>query len=193
MTTNERATPPATRRVDAQRNRDKILAAARAAFADPDADVSMADIARRANIGSATLYRNFADRRTLLEALYSEEIATICQAAQTCEGATPGARLQAWLRRFYGYFLHKRVLASELLHLTDAESPVFREGFALVLDAAESLVQEAHRSGELRNDLDATQILALIASIASIPGEPVFRTPILTAALDALWTPNAAR
>ncbi|WP_285029815.1 TetR/AcrR family transcriptional regulator [Mycolicibacterium sp. lyk4-40-TYG-92] len=192
MTPEEPMARSASRRVDAQRNREKILAAARAAFADPDADVSMADIARRANIGSATLYRNFADRRTLLEALYSEEIAAICQAAQTCDDVTAGARLHSWLRHFYGYFLNKRVLASELLDLVGAESPVFREGFALVLGAAERLVQEAHRSGELRDDLDAEQILALIASIANIPGDPVFRAPILTAALDALWTPNAA-
>lgn len=193
MTPEEPAVRPVSRRVDAQRNRDKILAAARAAFTDPDADASMADIARRANLGSATLYRNFADRRTLLEALYSEEIAAICHAAQTCDGVTAGARLHSWLRHFYGYFLNKRVLASELLNLTGAENPVFREGFALVVGAADSLVREAHRSGELRNDLDTEQILALVASIANIPGDPAFRTPILTAALDALWTPNAAR
>lgn len=192
MTPEEPTARPVSRRVDAQRNRDKILAAARAAFADPDADASMADIARRANIGSATLYRNFADRRSLLEALYGEEIAAICQAARTCDGVTAGARLHSWLRHFYEYFLNKRVLASALLDLTGAESPVFREGFALVFGAADSLVQEAHRSGELRKDLDTEQILALIASIANIPGDPVFRTPILTAALDALWTPNAA-
>ncbi|GKT37247.1 TetR/AcrR family transcriptional regulator [Aduncisulcus paluster] len=151
---------PARRRVDAQRNRDKILAAARAAFADPQADVSMAEIARRANIGSATLYRNFADRRILLEALYGEEIAAICRAAETSEGATAGARLQAWLYRFYDYFLHKRVLASELLELAGDASPA---------------------------DITAEQILAFIASIANIPGEPEFRKPILIAALDALW------
>jgi AcrR family transcriptional regulator len=192
MTPEEPTARAVSRRVDAQRNREKILAAARAAFANPDADVSMADIARRANIGSATLYRNFADRRTLLEALYSEEIAAICAAAQTCDDVTAGARLHSWLRHFYGYFLNKRVLASELLELAGAESPVFREGFALVLGAAERLVQDAHRSGELRDDLDTEQILALVASIANIPGDPVFRAPILTAALDALWTPTAA-
>lgn len=178
---------PARRRVDARRNRDKILAAARAAFADPEADASMAEIARRANIGSATLYRNFADRRTLLEALYSEEIATICDAAETSEGATAGARLQAWLHRFYDYFLNKRVLAGELLQLAGDASPVFRDGFPRVVAAAESLVQAAHRSGEVREDLTAEQILALVASVSNIPGDPEFRKPILTAALDALW------
>ena len=57
----------AARRVDAERNRERILSAAREAFADPEADVSMAEISRGAGVGSATLYRNFANRRQLLE------------------------------------------------------------------------------------------------------------------------------
>ena len=175
-----------TRRADAQRNRDKILAAARAAFADPDADVSMIEVARRAGIGSATLYRNFADRRALLEALYTEEITAVCQAAATCAGDTAGARLQAWLRRFYDYFTSKRVLASELLEHIDSDSPVFSTGFTRIVAEAGTLVTAAHRSGELRDDLAAEQILALVASIANIPGEPSYRQPILDAALDAL-------
>ncbi|WP_029105133.1 TetR/AcrR family transcriptional regulator [Mycobacterium sp. 360MFTsu5.1] len=178
---------PARRRVDAQRNREKILLAGRAAFADPAADVSMAEIARRANVGSATLYRNFADRRTLLESLYGEEIAAICRAAETSPGATAAARLRAWLYRFYDYFLQKRILATELLELAGDTSPAFQDGFARVVAAAQSLVEPAHQSGELRDDLTTEQILAFVASIANIPGHPEFRRPILIAAVDSLW------
>lgn len=174
------------RRADAQRNRDKILVAAQTAFAEPDADVSMIELARRAGIGSATLYRNFADRRALLEALYTEEISAICQAVTTCEGATAIARLEAWLRRFYSYFTNKRVLASELLKHADSHSPVFISGFARVVAAADPLVNAAREAGELRADLASEQILALISSIANIPGDPAYRQPILDAALDAL-------
>ncbi|HEY4828896.1 MAG TPA: TetR/AcrR family transcriptional regulator, partial [Solirubrobacteraceae bacterium] len=57
--TLSRPTParPTVRRADAERNRDKILAAARAAFSDTEAVVSMAEISRRAGVGMATLYR----------------------------------------------------------------------------------------------------------------------------------------
>jgi AcrR family transcriptional regulator len=58
----EQQVPGLTRRADAQRNRAKILAAARSAFADPDAEVSMAEISRRAGVGMATLYRNWQAR-----------------------------------------------------------------------------------------------------------------------------------
>src|SRR4051812_7837059 len=103
---------PAPRRADARRNRDKILEAARAAFADGGADMSMAEVSRRAGVGMATLYRNFPGRRELLEALYTEEVDALCQAAATAEGATAGARLETWLRRFFAYFTSKRSIAS---------------------------------------------------------------------------------
>src|SRR6476659_11117017 len=91
--------PP--RRADAERNRGKILAAARTAFADPETEVSMAEISRRAGVGMATLYRNFPGRQELLEALYTDEVDAVCQAAETIDGETPGAALVAWLHRFF--------------------------------------------------------------------------------------------
>ena len=67
------ATTEAPRRKDAQRNREAILAAARELFADC-ADAPMYEIARRAGVGQATLYRNFPDRRDLAAALLLEEM-----------------------------------------------------------------------------------------------------------------------
>ena len=56
-----------------------------------DAEVSMAEISRRAGVGMATLYRNFPGRRELLEALYAERIRALCEATETVDGETPGA------------------------------------------------------------------------------------------------------
>jgi AcrR family transcriptional regulator len=67
------ATTQIQRRKDAQRNRDAILAAARELFADC-ADVPMYEVARRAGVGQATLYRNFPDRRNLAAALLGEHM-----------------------------------------------------------------------------------------------------------------------
>jgi AcrR family transcriptional regulator len=157
--------PSPSRRVDAERNREGILTAARAAFADPEADVSMAEISRRAGVGSATLYRNFANRRQLLEALYVDEIDAVCEAAATIEGGNPGATFTAWLRRFFAYFTSKRLVAAELLQHASPEDPLFGAGLARVLDASRPL---------------------MIAAIAKIQGEASYQEPILQAALDAL-------
>ena len=61
MTADELPSP--ARRADAERNRAKILSAARSAFADPEAEVSMAEVARRAGVGMATLYRKLEVKR----------------------------------------------------------------------------------------------------------------------------------
>jgi AcrR family transcriptional regulator len=107
--------PATSKRVDAERNRVKILAAARSAFADPDAEVSMAEVARRAGVGMATLYRNFSGRGELLEALYIDEVNAVCEAANIVEGATPGAVFLAWLHRFFAFIASKHPVGAELL------------------------------------------------------------------------------
>src|SRR5277367_3539015 len=122
-TTPDAATP--ARRADAERNRDKLLTAARSAFADPQAEVSMAEISRRAGVGMATLYRNFPGRRELLEALFADEVNAACEAAETAGGETPGAVLTVWLRRFFTFATSKRHIASELLEHTDRGNPLF--------------------------------------------------------------------
>ena len=63
-----------SRRSDAAFNRQRILEAARTAFAEAGEETSMAEIARRSGVGSATLYRNFATRRELLETLLVDEV-----------------------------------------------------------------------------------------------------------------------
>ncbi len=163
--------PAPTRRADAERNRDKILAAARTAFADPDAEVSMAEISRRAGVGMATLYRNFPGRQELLEALYTDEVNAVCQAAETIDGETPGAVLVAWLHRFFAFTTSKRHIASELLKQTDRSNPLFKNNRTRVIAAGRPLLAAAQRAHEVRDDLTLEQILDMIVAIATIHGD----------------------
>jgi AcrR family transcriptional regulator len=180
-----------TRRADAERNRDKILAAARTAFADPDAEVSMAEISRRAGVGMATLYRNFASRRELLEALYTDEVDALCAAAETVAGDTPGTRFDAWLHRFFAYFTSKRHIASELLEQTGSDDPVFGQNRARVLTTGRPLLAAAQHAHEVRDDLTLEQILDLVVAIAKIHGDTEYVEQILHTALDGLRPPGA--
>lgn len=175
-----------SRRVDAERNRERILAAAKLAFAESDADVSMAEIARRADVGSATLYRNFANRRELLEAIYVIEIDGICEAASSSEGESPGARLTEWLRQFYAYFQHKQVVAAELLQHASSDDPVFGTGLARVLAAGRPLLDAAQESGEIRTQLTLEQVLDLVGAVARLGADATYRAPILSTVLDGL-------
>ena len=174
------------RRTDAERNRDKILTVARAAFADPEAEVSMAEVSRRAGVGMATLYRNFPGRRELLEALYAEQVDAICAAAEAPGGPTPGASLVSWLHQLFGFFASKRHIASELLKHTDSEDPVFGGSRARVIAAGRPLLSAAQQAGEIRDDLDLEQVLDMVHAIATIDGATSHTQPILQAALDGL-------
>ena len=186
MTPNQ--VPSPTRRADAERNRDKILAAARTAFADSDAEVSMAEISRRAGVGMATLYRNFPGRRELLEALFTNEVDAICETAEVGEGETPGAVLTDWLHRFFAFATAKHHVASELLAHSDISNPVFSESRARVLAAGRPLLAAAQRTREARDNLTLEQILDMIVAIATIHSGTRYVEPILQAALDGLRT-----
>jgi AcrR family transcriptional regulator len=185
--------PAPARRADAERNRDKILTAARAAFADPDAEVSMAEISRRAGVGMATLYRNFPGRQELLEALYTDEVDAVCKAAETIDGETPGAALVAWLHRFSAFTTSKRHIAAELLKETDRSNPLFRNNRTRVIAAGRPLLAAAQHAGEVRDDLTLEQILDMIVAIATIHGDTGYTEPILQAALDGLRPPADAK
>lgn len=174
------------KRADAERNRDKILAAARTAFADPSATVSMAEIARRADVGMPTLYRNFPGRRELLEALYMDEVDAVVNAAETATGDTPGEVLMAWLQQFFAFFTNKRHIAAELLKHTDAGDPVFGDNRTRVITAGRPLLAAAQRTHEIRDDLTLEQILDMIHAIATIQSDARYVEPILQAALDGL-------
>jgi AcrR family transcriptional regulator len=178
--------PAPARRADAERNRGRILAAARTAFAESRSEVSMAEISRRAGVGMATLYRNFPGRRELLEALYVEEVDAICKAAEAAEGETPGAALMAWLHRFFAFAAGKQLVTSELLAHTDRSNPMFGRSRARGLAAGGPLLDAAQRSGEIRADITVEQVLDLVVAIAQIDRGSDHVEPILRTALDGL-------
>ncbi len=146
----------------------------------------MAEISPRAGVGVATLYHNFPGRRELLEALYTDEVNAICEAAETVDGETPGAVLMAWLHRFFAFLTSRRHMASELLAHLDSSNPVFNENRARALAAGRPLLAAAQHTHEVRDDLTLEQILDMIIAIAAIHGTPSYLEPILQTALDGL-------
>src|SRR3954470_6353560 len=98
------------KRADARRNYDKVLAAAREAFAEGGESTALEEIARRAGVGIGTLYRNFPNRQALLEALYIDEVEEVCRSAAELDGAEPWEALTEWFQRFIGYMATKKAL-----------------------------------------------------------------------------------
>lgn len=182
MTSGKTSFP--SRRAAAERNRGKILIAARGAFSEHGAEISMAEVARRAGVGMATLYRNFPGRPELLEALYADEVDALCKAAVADE-AQPGEALLDWLRRLFGFLPGKRLILSELLEHAESKGAVLRNRVR-TLDASRPLLIAAQEAGEIRGDLTMEQIFDIVAAIAKIQGEVAYLAPLFETLLDGL-------
>jgi AcrR family transcriptional regulator len=174
------------RRTDAVRNRERVLQAAREAFADGGPEVSMAEIIRRSGVGSATVYRNFPSRRDLLEAILEDEINDLCDVASAIAGDTPAARFTAWLRQVSDYVTSKRPVVIELLEHVERTDTVLGTGRERALAAGAPLLAAAQEAGEITTAINLDQILDLIAAIAKIPCDADHRGPILDVALAGL-------
>jgi len=159
---------PTTRptRADAARNYDLLVTAAREAFAENGADTSLEEIARRAGVGIGTLYRRFPSRTALLEAVYVEEIQTVCDRAYDFDRELePFEALAAWLRSFLGYGLSKKSLAGELTVALGKDSPFFHSCKVNVQDAGQLLLDKAKAAGDVRPELELPDIMRLVGSI----------------------------
>ena len=175
------------KRADAARNYDKLLAAALEAFTSQGEDASLEGIARRADVGIGTLYRNFPTRQALLEAVYVEEVEGICRAAQEFEGADPWQALTAWLRRFAAYATTKKALAGELMAYMDEGSEVFLQCRHAIKAAGTPLLEAAQRSGDVRSDVHFMDVVRMVGGIATMANtEPGQVDRILVVALDGL-------
>src|SRR3954466_10449699 len=91
-------------RADARRNREALLQAAAELFAEEGTDVSLEAVAARAGVGIVTLYRNFPNRDSLVEAAYRTEVAHLCDAAsELLASRPPDVALAEWMDRFVTY------------------------------------------------------------------------------------------
>lgn len=155
----------------------------------------MAEVARRAGVGMATLYRNFPGRLELLAELYRTEIDDICAAAATAAGDTPGERLLNWLSTFHTGGVRKSPLISLLRSEpgqggSGAGEAVVTGSRALVVRAGEPLLRAAQDSGEVRADVSLRQVLDAIAALGQVGEDPASATTLVEVFVDGLRTPD---
>ncbi len=153
-------------RADARRNYDLLVAAAREAFAEHGTDTSLEEIARRAGVGIGTLYRRFPNRTALLEAVYVDEIQSVCDRAYGfADELGPYDALAAWLRSFVGYSISKKSLAGELTVALGKNSEFFTACKVNVREAGDLLLEAAKADGSVRPELQLMDVLRLVGGI----------------------------
>jgi AcrR family transcriptional regulator len=175
------------KRADAARNYDKILDAAREAFADSGTAASLEEVARRAEVGIGTLYRNFPNRQALLEAVYVDEVDQMCRDTVELREQDPWEGFEAFARRLVSYLTTKQALAQELLNYVDRGATVFQCCRGSLFAAGEPLLAEAQAAKAVRADTNLSEIIQLLGGIAKIQGVDEAQTEhILAIALDGL-------
>jgi AcrR family transcriptional regulator len=175
------------KRADARRNYEKVLAAAREAFAEGGESTALEEIARRAGVGIGTLYRHFPSRQALLEALYIGEVEELCQSAVELEGEDPWDGLSGWFKRFIGYVATKKALGAELLNYLDKDAALFQVSRASLFEAGEPLLKRAQEAGIVRPDVEFPEVLQMVMGIAKVPArDPAQTERMVQIALDGL-------
>ena len=173
MGKENRPEAPRPLRADAQRNRARLIAVAKAMFSDVGADTSLEAIARKAGVGIGTLYRHFPTRDTLIEAVYRSETQHLERAAlRFSETLPPVEALRTWLRLFVDHIATKQVMTPVLASMVGGPSELYCESGAQVKAAIALLVDRAVASGDIRLDIDPLDLLRALAGVAGISSAP---------------------
>jgi AcrR family transcriptional regulator len=160
-------------RADAERNRERVLEVAKEAFTRSGADASLDDIAKQAGVGAGTLYRHFPSREALIEAVYRTEVEKLAAAERNFADTMPPIEaLRAWMLLFVDYIATKKIIAPALNTLVGGHSKVFEASYGQIWEAIRALVNRAIKSGDIRKDLDAIDLLRALIGVSNVSSSP---------------------
>jgi AcrR family transcriptional regulator len=157
-------------RADAQRNYDKLVAAAREVFAERGAEGSLDEIAKRAGVGPGTLYRHFPTRDDLIDALMRDWSARVVSDSEAAVEAGLPARetLERWFADLVKHLtLHRGAAAKLSAAFDDPSSPIYRK-CQMLADANEHVIGHLTTTHALRDNVQSRQVMRLVSGIATV-------------------------
>jgi AcrR family transcriptional regulator len=155
------------KRADARRNEKTLLDAAAEVFVASGVDAPIRDIAAKAGVGTATIYRHFPTRADLIIAVYRHQVEGLAQAGPALLAAeeTPYAALRQWVDLFVDFLVTKHGLAAVLQSDDSCFDPLHAYFLERLVPVCTQLFDAAVASGEIRSDVDA---LALMRGVGSL-------------------------
>ena len=149
-------------RADARRNRERLIAAAQTLFRERGLEVSVAEIAEAAGVGRGTLFRNFASKEDLIEAIVAERMyEAAAYGEDLLQSQDPGDALFDFLAHMVGRQQLDRALF-EALDETWLAKDVIRPAHQAVLDVVGRLLPRAQEAGAVRGDVGAMDMLMML-------------------------------
>lgn len=156
-------------RIDAQRNRDRILEVAKDALTRHGAEASLDDIAKEAGVGPGTLYRHFPTREALIEAVYRTEVEKLAAAERKfSESMPPIEALRAWMMLFVDYIAAKHLIAPALNAYIGGPSKLYESSRAQIQGAINALVKRAIKAGDIRKDFEPFDLLRALIGVSNV-------------------------
>ena len=181
------------RRADARRNHERVLAAAKEVFGELGVTAPLDEIARRAGVGNATMYRSFPSRRELVIAVYADEVTALGDVGRSLlADSSPADALFTWLRAFITHVATKRDLPLAIPDDTTGQrSVLYQQWHNTMRTAASGLLARAQDAGAIRNDLDVTDLLAAASGIGHAAADDDQAGRLLAIVRDGLTSPAA--
>jgi AcrR family transcriptional regulator len=178
-------------RADARRNYDRLIAAAREAFAEHGLEATLDDIVKRAALGPGTLYRHFPNREALLAAVYRGDVEGLAaRAAELAETLSPADALAVWLGLQLDYIKYKKGLGMAVIAILGADSETLAYCRNTMRGALTDLLVRAQQTGDVRTDVDAADVLRLVHGIGlACEASPESAARLLSVVLDGLRPP----
>jgi AcrR family transcriptional regulator len=162
-------TAPTSRRLraDGQRSYDAILDAAGGAFTELGTHASLDEIAVRAGVGNATLYRHFPTRDSLLVAALSQRLSELdILATKLAKSGDPGAALQKWFFHLADHFRTWRGLPDSVAQALRDDSSPLKSACQPLQTSTELLLHRAQHAGAARSSLRPGDVFAIVAALA---------------------------
>ncbi|MGW6318644.1 TetR/AcrR family transcriptional regulator [Streptomyces sp. NPDC055099] len=160
-------------RADARKNRDHLLAVAGTAIAEQGVDVSLRDIARRADVGLATLLRHFPTREALLDALLRTSFDELTAKASALETSSPPEEaLVSWLRDCVAWTTEYRGVTVLMAAAIEEPESALHASCVTLRAAGARLLTRAQTAGLARKDIDGDDLFALVAMLAWTGDQP---------------------
>ncbi|XUY29920.1 TetR/AcrR family transcriptional regulator (plasmid) [Agrobacterium sp. rho-8.1] len=160
-------------RADAERNRLRLMAIAKVAFADKGTSASLDDIARAAGVGIATLYRHFPSREALIGQLYENEGEQLANAATRLSQAEPPLEaIRQWLMMFIDYLSTKQIMAEVLSLLGPGADRICAVSGDKLIEAMGRLLTNAKLKGDVCRDVEPLDLLMAIGGASNLNHAP---------------------
>jgi AcrR family transcriptional regulator len=167
-------------RVDAVRNRERVLEAAKAVFSTGGPDASLEAVARNAGVGIGTLYRHFPTREALFEAVYRREVQQLADLAeQLKQEADPVDALRQWMRSNVNFVATKKGMSAALALAAYKNPELYSYSFDRLTRAVSSLLDRAVATGEIRADISPEDLLRALVGMCYMHDQPGWQTSVL--------------